>query len=103
MTLWLSMLAAGALTFAIRLSFIGAAGRFVIPGWFERMLRFVPVAALSALIWPDLMIVGSTIDIAQARMPAGMLAAVIAWRTRNIGFTIGGGMLALWLFQWLAA
>lgn len=103
MTLWLTMLVAGALTFAIRLSFIGAAGRLVIPGWFERMLRFVPVAALSALVWPDLMIVGAGIDIAQPRMLAGMLAAVIAWRTHNILFTIGGGLLALWFIQWLAA
>ena len=102
MTLWLTMLAAGAVTFAIRLSFIGAAGSFVIPGWFERMLRFVPVAALSALVWPDLMIAASGIDIAQPRMLAGMLAAAIAWRTRNIALTIGGGMLALWIIQWLA-
>ena len=74
MSLWLTVLLAGAVTFAIRLSFIGAAGRVGIPAWFERRLRFVPVAALTALI---------------------------AWRTRNVLATIGGGMLALWAMQWL--
>ena len=52
MSLWLTMLLAGAATFAIRLSFIGAAGRLDAPAWFRRMLRFVPIAALTALVCP---------------------------------------------------
>lgn len=101
MSLWLTGVLAGALTFAIRLSFIGAAGRVGIPAWFERMLRFVPVAALTALIWPDLLIAHGAISLGEPRLLAGLLAAAIAWRTRNVLATIGGGMLALWAIQWL--
>ena len=101
MSLWLTVLLAGALTFAIRLSFIGAAGRIGIPAWFERMLRFVPVAALTALIWPDLLIAQGAMSLGEPRLLAGLLAAAIAWRTRNVLATISGGMLALWAIQWL--
>jgi branched-subunit amino acid transport protein len=34
---------------------------------------------------------------------AGLIAAAIAWRTRNILLTIASGMLALWFMQWLVA
>ena len=101
MSLWLTVVLAGALTFAIRLSFIGAAGRIGIPAWFERMLRFVPVAALTALIWPDLLIAQGTLSLDEPRLLAGLLAAAIAWRTRNVLATTSGGMLALWAIQWL--
>ena len=103
MTLWLTMLAAGAITFAIRLSFIGAAGRFDAPAWFIRLLRFVPVAVLSALVWPDLLIGNHDGMPAQPRLVAGLAAAWIAWTTRNVMLTITGGMLTLWVLQWLFA
>ena len=35
------------------------------------------------------------------RLPAGLLAALVAWRTRNVLLTITAGMVALWLMQWL--
>ena len=101
MNLWLVMLAAGAVTFAIRFSFIGATGRFDAPVWFVRALRFVPVAALSALVWPDLVLNNGVLSLAEPRLAAGLIAACIAWRTRNILLTLTCGMLALWLQQWL--
>ena len=101
MSLWVAMLAAGFATFLIRYSFIGAAGRLNPPAWFQRMLRFVPIAALTALIWPDLLLESSGhIDLANPRLIAGLIAAAVAWHTRNIFFTIGVGMLALWGLQW---
>lgn len=103
MNLWLVMLAAGAVTFAIRYSFIGAAGRFDAPHWFVRALRFVPVAALSALVWPDLVLSDGAFTLAEPRLAAGLIAASVAWRTRNILLTIGCGMVSLWLLQWLVA
>lgn len=101
MNLWLVMLAAGAVTFAIRLSFIGMAGRYDAPAWFVRALRFVPAAALSALIWPDMVVSNGALTLAEPRLAAGLLAAGIAWHTRSILLTICCGMLALWLLQWL--
>jgi branched-subunit amino acid transport protein len=102
MNLWLTVLAAGLATFLIRYSFIGAAGRVNAPEWFRRMLRFVPIAALTALIWPDLLLEAGQLHItlANPRLIAGLIAAAVAWYTRNIFFTIGAGMLALWGLQW---
>lgn len=101
MNLWLVMALAGLATFAIRASFIGAAGRVAIPAWFKRMLRFVPIAALTALVWPDLLIAQGAISIAEPRLVAGLIAAAIAWKTRNVLMTIAGGMLVLWMIEWL--
>ena len=102
MNLWLIMLLAGALTFLIRYSFIGAAGRISAPEWFRRMLRFVPIAALTALIWPDLLLPSGELQLsfANPRLLAGLIAGVVAWRTQNIFLTIGIGMVALWGLQW---
>lgn len=102
MNLWLVMLAAGAVTFAIRFSFIGMAGRYDAPAWFVRALRFVPAAALSALIWPDMVVSNGALTLTEPRLAAGLVAAAIAWRTRSILLTISCGMLALWLLQWLS-
>jgi branched-subunit amino acid transport protein len=102
MNLWLTMVLAGLATFLIRYSFIGTAGRLAAPPWFRRMLRFVPIAALTALIWPDLLMPAGELQVSLAnpRLLAGFIAALVAWRTQNIFLTIGIGMLALWGLQW---
>lgn len=101
MSLWLTILLAGIATFAIRYSFIGSAGRITIPSWFEHMLRFVPIAALTALVWPDLLTAHGAISIGEPRLIAGVAAACVAWKTRNTLLTIAVGMLLLWAIQWL--
>lgn len=103
MNLWQTMLLAGLATFLIRYSFIGAAGRIDAPPWFRHMLRFVPIAALTALIWPDLLIEAGRLQLwpVNPRLLAGVIAGLVAWRTQNIFLTIGVGMLALWGIQWL--
>jgi branched-subunit amino acid transport protein len=102
MNLWLTMLLAGLLTFLIRYSFIGSAGRFAPPDWFKRMLRFVPIAALTALIWPDMLMPAGELQLAlnNPRLVAGVAAGLVAWRSENIFLTIGVGMAVLWGLQW---
>lgn len=103
MNFWLVMLIAGALTFLIRLSFILLVGRREIPPWLRRTLRFVPPAVLTAIIIPEILLPGGVFDfsLGNARLLAGLLAAVIAWRTRNTILTILAGMLALWVLRLL--
>lgn len=105
MSLWTSMLLAGGVTFLIRFSFIGAAGRIAIPGWFGRMLRFVPIAALTALVWPDLLLQHGELAVGfhNPRLVAGLIAAAVAWKTRNMFLTIGAGMICLWVVQFASA
>ncbi|HEX9077317.1 MAG TPA: AzlD domain-containing protein [Anaerolineae bacterium] len=101
MDLWLTIVVAGLVTYAARLSFIGAHGRVEMPDWFTRALTFVPVAVLSAIIFPELVAHDSVIDLSpgNVRLLAGVAAAIIAWRTRNVWLTIGVGMTVLFVLQ----
>jgi len=97
MMLWLTIVVAGLLTYAQRLSLIALWEKLQLPPVLERALRFVPVAVLVALIVPDLLQpppAGAAVPL-NPRLPAGLLAAAVAWYTRNVTLTIGAGMLAL--------
>lgn len=101
MVMWPVILIAGLLTYGLRLSFIAAHGRVEMPLWFTRALTFVPVAVLSAIIFPELLTPGGALDLAagNARLVAGIVAAVVAWRTKNVWLTIAAGMVVLALVQ----
>jgi branched-subunit amino acid transport protein len=95
---WLAILAIGAITFAFRLSFIALLDRLRLPTVVRQALRFVPVAALTAIILPELLIHDGAIDLSLTnfRLIAGVFAIVVAWRTRNTLATIAVGLLVLW-------
>ena len=101
MNIWVVMLAAGLLTFGMRLSFIYLFGRFEIPETIRRALRFVPPAVLSAIILPQLFMPSGYLDfsLANRRWLAGCVAVIVAWRTKNTLLTILAGMGALLILQ----
>ncbi|MGQ0569286.1 MAG: AzlD domain-containing protein [Armatimonadota bacterium] len=103
MTVWLLIAGMGLITYALRLSVIALLGRLEMPAIVLRALRFVPVAVLSAIIAPEVLAPGGALDMSlgNARVPAAIVAAVIAWRTRNVFATIGAGMAVLWILQGL--
>ena len=99
---WMPVLAlAGLITFATRLSFIALLGRVESPPLLTRALRFVPPAVLSAIIFPELLVRDGALrlGLGNARLVAGVIAAAVAWRTRNVLLTIAVGMGALWILQ----
>ncbi|MEN4010467.1 MAG: AzlD domain-containing protein [Chloroflexota bacterium] len=99
---WLIIVLAGLLTFAIRLSFIALHGRWQPPALFQRALRYVPPAVLSAIILPEMLLQDGQMLLSplNPRLLAGIVAILIAWRTRSTLLTILAGMLALYLLQW---
>ncbi len=99
MGLWLTIVVIGILTFGIRFSFIALSGAVQMPERLQRALQFVPVAALTAIIAPELLLPHGTLDVSpsNARLLAGIVAIVVAWRTRNALLTIVLGMATLWL------
>jgi branched-subunit amino acid transport protein len=101
MTLWLTMLGMGAITYGIRLSFILLWGKIALPPTVQRSLRFVPVAVLSAIIFPEILRHGGAWNASplNPRLLAGVIAALVAWRTRSAVLTIVVGMMALWGLQ----
>jgi branched-subunit amino acid transport protein len=100
-TFWWVMIIAGLATFAIRLSFILLIGERDVAPWARRALRLVPPAVLTAIIVPEMLLLGGNLDLSlgNERLLAGGLAALLAWRTRNVVLTIVVGMLALWLLK----
>ncbi len=100
-TLWLTLIAGGLITYAIRLSLILTWGRVTLPPTLQRGLRFVPPSVLSAIIFPEILRHGGALNlsIGNLRLLAGVVAALVAWRTRNALLTIAAGMAALWGFQ----
>lgn len=101
MSIWLVLLVGGLLTFGTRLSFILLLDRIKVPDWFRRGLRFVPVAVLSAIILPELTSPNGSLFISwrNPQLLAGMVAILVAWRTKNVILTIVAGMAALLIIQ----
>ena len=101
MNLWLIVIGMGLVTFGIRLVPIVLLGRFEIPDLMQRALRFVPPAVLTAIIVPELLYRNDQIDVSltNVRLLAGLIAIVVAWRTKNALITIGVGMITLWILQ----
>lgn len=101
MTLWLIILGMVVVTYSVRLSVIALLGDAELPDALRRALRYVPPAALSAIIFPELFMPEGTLDLSldNSRLLAGLLATVIAWRTRSTLATIGAGMVALWVLS----
>jgi branched-subunit amino acid transport protein len=92
----------GLITFLLRLSFITLLSRIHLSALVKRSLDFVPPAVLSALIFSDLFRSGLVQPISMqlySRLIAGIIAVLVAWRTRNVVLTIGVGLLALLILQ----
>lgn len=100
LTLWGIAVVVGVATFAMRLSFIGAAERLTFPGWLQQALPYVPSAAITALLVPDLINPAAPFALSP-QLLAGAVAAVVAWYTRHTLLTIAAGMGSLWLLLWL--
>jgi branched-subunit amino acid transport protein len=102
--MWLAMALVGAVTFTYRWSFVFLLDRIRVPAWLRNALRFVPIAALSAIITPELFVQTGQFnsDLFNPRLIAAVIASGVALRTRNVLLTIAIGMLALWVLQLLA-
>lgn len=102
MKVWFLFLVIGAGTFLLRLSLIALWGKLgKVPDSFERGLRFIPAAVLSALVLPALTTPNDHFEIGP-RMAAGLVAILVAWKSRNVFLTIVAGMGALWIIQAVA-
>ena len=104
MNIWIIIIAVGLITFATRLSFIALLDRFKLPKNFQRALRLVPIAVLSAIIAPELGYFNNALALSPTnpRLWAGLVATLVAYRTKNVVLTIAAGMAVFWLLKiWL--
>ena len=100
-SIWLLFLALALGTFSLRLSFIYLFGKIEMPDWLRRALRFVPASVLAALVLPALTYPAGTLDLTlgNVRLLAGIGGALVAWRTKNVLWTIAVGMVLFWILQ----
>jgi branched-subunit amino acid transport protein len=98
---WLVIGGMVAVTYSVRLSVIALLGEGELPDSINRALRYVPPAALTAIIFPELLIPDGTFDLSagNVRLLAGLAAAVVAWYTRRTLLSIAAGMVLLWILQ----
>jgi len=96
---WMLITGLAAIAFVSRAIFVVPGSRLSLPPTVERVLRYAPAAALVAIIVPDLFRLEGvvTLSLDNPRVMAGVVAVVVAARTRNILMTIASGMAALWL------
>ncbi len=72
-----------------------------MPLWFTRALTFVPVAVLSAITLPEILIRNDAVNFSllNPRLIAGIVPVFVAWRTKNVLLTIAVGMTILLAMQ----
>lgn len=101
---WAVIIVVGLLNYLSRLSFIALFARVEMPPLVARALRFVPAAMLMAIVVPSVVFSGPgvlAVSYTNPKLVAALVAAAVAWYTRNAVATMIVGMLTLWIAQWL--
>jgi len=91
---WLTLAGMVAVTFGSR--YAGLALRADLPDFCVRFLHFVPIAVFASLVTPSL---EGNLSEWGIRVAAAAVAAVAAWRTRQLWVAIAVGMGVFWLLR----
>ncbi len=86
-----------AVTFFTRFAMIAALGR-ELPPLVRRWLRYVPAAVLAALVAPAGLAPSGQIQLG-SNVWAMAVGLLVAWRTRNVLWTIAGGLVTFWIMR----
>ena len=101
MSIWLAIIGMAIVTSISRVTMLLALRGEVVP-WLRRWLSYVPVAVFTALILPPLLIQssnGSASVVVGAALSAGLVGALVSWRTGNVLLTIIAGLATFWLLR----
>ena len=94
------------ITFAIRYSFFALPADRKFPAWVGRVLAYVPVAVLTAIVVPMVLIPdGRTLalDWRNAWLVGALASGFIAWRYNRLLLAIVVGFAVFYAWRWLAA
>lgn len=94
MSFWLTVSGMVAVTFGSRLA--GLYLHTELPAFWLRFLRFVPISVFAAIVTPGL--AGDRGE-GEIRLAAAVIAALVAWRTRQLWAAILLGMVGFWLLR----
>ena len=100
--IWLVMIVCGLLTLSMRFVMFSDLAPKQLPGWLEEALGFVPVAVLTAIIVPAVIVSpdGGLMVAGNSRLPAALIAVMAALVTRSVLVTIGSGLGSMWVLDY---
>ena len=101
--IWLVMILGGIFTFGTRFVMLSGWVAHGLPRWLIDALFFVPIAVLTAILVPAVLIDPETQQIkviGNMRIVAAIVATIMALLTRNVIATICSGLASLWIMQW---
>ncbi|MGE8064792.1 AzlD domain-containing protein [Pseudomonas sp. NPDC089569] len=101
LSLWGIFLAVSVGTFVMRLSFVELHGRWRVPPLLSRALAYVPASVLAALVLPAVVYPNGQGELllSNPQIPAALVAAGVAWKTRSTVLTLALGMATLWALK----
>jgi len=99
---WL-ILGMTAVTFGVRYPVLALVGQIELPEPVFRALKYVPVAVLTAIVVPAVLMPDDelAISLQNAEMIGAIVAVLVAWRTRSLLWTIVIGMAAFYAWRLL--
>jgi len=99
--IWVIIVLMGIGTYLIRFSFLGPLGRWQMPPWALRLLRYTPVAVLPGLVAPLVLWPAATEGVPDpARMLAAGTTLLVGYFTKNVVASILSGAGVLYLLSY---
>lgn len=99
---WLLILGMAAVTVAVRYPVLALVSRMTLHPLLLDGMRYIPPAVLAAIIVPALLMPhGAQVEFTWRNeyLIAGIVAGLVAWRTRNLLLTIALGMASFWIWR----
>jgi branched-subunit amino acid transport protein len=90
-------------TFLTRYPTMLLVSKIELPPQINRALKYVPIAVLSAIVAPLVLLQQGKLAISldNSFFLAGIVSILVSWRSKNLILTIILGMASLWFFQYL--
>lgn len=97
LTIWTTIAVLALATLLTRGSFFLFLHGMTVPPRVQASLRFIPPAVFAALVVPELALIEGRLALGGPydRLIAGIVAGIVAWRTKSSLLTILAGMLVL--------
>ncbi len=77
--------------------------KFKLPDWFLRWLKYIPIAILSALLFPQIMIFEDHVNISldNKNLLAAIPSLLVAYKTKSLFITVLVGIISMLLLNLL--
>ena len=100
---WLSIIAAGILTYLTRMTMITLISRDMLGDKIKEVLEYVPSAVFPAIIFPAIFIndYGTFIEMNDPKIFGALVAVIVGYFSKNIIATILAGLVSYWFLIFL--